>query len=98
MGKNTAILDPRQIQGRGKQYKCLMHGYWPYKYKYINTSSKPHDKHLIKSCKKKKKTTKAKVAAVAIVAIKTTQWSTKIKLPLLVDNNDIMVEDANSTQ
>lgn len=40
--KVVTILDSRQIHGRGKQYKYLMHGYLPYDYEWINGVHPPH--------------------------------------------------------
>ena len=49
VGKVNAILDSRQIHGRGKQCKVLIHGYSPYKYEWINGVNLPHARALMKA-------------------------------------------------
>ena len=49
VGKILGILDSRQLSNRGKQYKCLLHGYSPFEYEWINISHLVHTKHLIKA-------------------------------------------------
>ena len=49
VGKISGILDSRQLPNRGKHYKCLLHGYTPFKYKWINANHLVHMKPLIKA-------------------------------------------------
>ena len=49
VGKISSILDSRQLPNRGKQYKCLLHGYTPFEYEWIKASHLVHAKHLIKA-------------------------------------------------
>lgn len=49
VGKIPTNLDSRQTHDRGKQYKCLMHGYSPYKYEWISNVNLLHTKALIKA-------------------------------------------------
>lgn len=54
VGKVIAILDSQQIHGRGKQYKCLMHGYSRYEYEWINRVNQPNARTLIKAFEARK--------------------------------------------
>lgn len=73
-----AIIDIWQVQGRGKQCKCLMHGYLPYKYKWINIRSLPHSKCIIKAFEHQKMV-EINAAYIAKATIKTSQWSPREK-------------------
>lgn len=89
VGKVTAILDSRQIHGRGKQYKCLMHGYSPYEYEWINGLNLPHARTLIKQFEARK-VAEAKAAADAKINKPARKRTTTSKrLPDLIDDNDI---------
>lgn len=98
VGKVTTILDLQQIHGRGKQYKCLMHGHSPYEHEWINAANLPHLKPLMKSFEAKmwvdaKPWVDAKVGVEAKATNKIAWQSTTY----LVDGNDIVMEDANTT-
>jgi hypothetical protein len=91
VGKVSAILDSRQVYKQGKQYKCLLHGYLPYEYEWINAVNMPHFKALIKEFEERRQK-EAKAAAEAKADGKT-QKSSKVKVPTLMKDNDIVLED-----
>jgi hypothetical protein len=93
VGKITAIFHSRQIHEREKQYKCLMHGYSPYEYEWINGVSLPHARILIKVFEVRK--VAEAQAATHAKANKPTRrrTTTSKKLSLLIDDNDIEVDD-----
>lgn len=98
LGKVPAILDSRQICGRNKQYKWLMHNYLPCEYEWINGVKLPHTWTLIKAFKARKV-----VEPQAVVDAKANkqphkQTTTNKRLPLLIDNNDIKMKDGQVMQ
>ena len=92
------MLDSRQIHGRGKQCKCLMHGYSSYEYEWINGVNLRHARTLIKAFEARK-VAEAQAAAHAKAnnpARKRT--TTSKKLPPLIDDNDIEEDDGVVTR
>ena len=93
VGNVTAILDSRSIHGRGKQYKCLMYGYSSYEYEWINGVNLPHARTLFKAFETRK-VAEAEAAAHAKANKPTRKrTTTSKKLPPLIDDNDIEVDD-----
>ena len=86
--KISAILDPRQLPNRGKQYKCLLHGYTPFKYEWINVSYLVHAKHLIKAFH-------VKQVADANVAKLTAKAKDKTQEPLINSTDIQEMSDEN---
>ena len=89
----TAILDSRNIYGRGKQYKWLMHGYSPYEYEWINGVNLPHARTLIKAFEARKVAEAQAAAHAKANKPARRRTTTSMKLPPLIDENDIKVDD-----
>jgi hypothetical protein len=89
VGKVTAIIDSQQIFRRGKQYKCLIHGYTPFEYEWINAANLPHAKLLIKEFEARKKL-EATAAKTAKAKGKSKKTSTQPQT--LIDDHDIDID------
>jgi hypothetical protein len=89
VGKVSAILDVRTVFKRGKQYKCLMHGYSPFEYEWINEANIPHARAMIREFE----TRRAEIMK-GVAELKKAQKKRKApKAEALIDDNDIESED-----
>lgn len=95
--KVTAILNSRQIYGRSKQYKCLIYNYSPYEFEWINGVNLPNAQTLIKDFEARKIAKAQAAADTRVNKPPRKQSTTSKKLPLLIYDNDIKVENGQAT-
>jgi len=74
-----------------------MHGYLMYKYEWINVVNLPHAKTFIKEFEARK-VSKFKAVTKAKAKGKRLQNTSRARMSILIDDNDNVVDDGNTTR